>query len=254
MWKCDLRRIGLDWTERIPNPTNDEIIAAICGIKRQGYLKLKSYYYPLEGGIGKLIDGYLKHARGKAEIKVMTGYRVKQINPQHKAYQIVCDSPDGGAVTTLEADKIINTMPLPELTKCLMNIPDEVYHANEHLQWLNLNLNYKPVDGSIPQEVFAIFNPDPLTDWHRCCNYQAFGKEFYVEEISVPRNDKAQIQYAYPVYNHNRVKDTKTILDYAETLGIKSVGRLATMQYLNMDAIINQVKEFVKCSQLNSLQ
>lgn len=242
LWKIDLRKVNLDWTERIPDPDKTEIISAICGIKRQGYARLKSFYYPLEGGISKLIEGYKK----KSQITAMLGYRIKQINIKHGAYEIVCDTPDGGAQSVTEADKIISTIPLPELARALMNIPDEVYHAVQHIEWLGLNIGYSTSEGKYP-DIFAVYNPYKETAWHRLCDYSFFGKPIEVVEMTVNKKDTAQFPYAYPIYTHNRAKDVKTVLDYAKSVGIDCVGRMATMQYLNMDKAINQVKEY--CTQ-----
>lgn len=241
LWKMDLRKIDMDWVERIPNPSDYEILSAICGIRRKGYLRLKSFYYPLEGGISRLIDGYIKKAKERNDINIYLNSEVTQIDLIRGIYRIVYDN---GKV--LEAEKIINTMPLPVLVKCLMNVPDEIYQANQNLQWLNLNLETDNPEGLIPQDVFAIFNPDKSTEWHRCCNYQLFHRHIAVKEISVEKNDNSTIKYAYPVYTHNRKKSVKKIIDYLNDLGIATIGRMATMQYLNMDAVINQVKEFIK--------
>jgi protoporphyrinogen oxidase len=175
----------------------------------------------------------------------MLGYRVTQINPKHNGYQIVCESPDHGASTVIETERIISTIPAPELVKCLMNVPDEIHHANSRLQYLGLNVGYDYTGKS--DGIFAGYSASPQTVAHRVCNYGFFGGKVRTFETTIPKTDLAQYPYAYPVYTHNRARDIKIILDYAKSLGIDCVGRMATMEYLNMDAVIKQVKEYVKC-------
>ena len=52
--------------------------------------------------------------------------------------------------------------------------------------------------------------------------------------------DTRRVEYAYPVYDRDYGKNTKTIRDYFNTLGIDQLGRFAEFDYINSDECIHR--------------
>lgn len=274
LWKFDLNELTTGWMGRyIPCPTLQEAVTGAFTDNKKKFGYNSNFYYPKNGGIQTLITA-IKNRIPDAKIK--TNIKITSINTGK--HIIKTDSGE------LQYNKIISTMPLPELIKLITNPPAKVISAASALKWtsvLNINLGINRKDLS---DKHWIYFPEKKYTFYRTGFYNSFSKtlcpgkksSMYIE-ISYPpnsRTDKNQmvqktltnlktakilkstdkiiskcildIPYAYVIYDKKRNSALNIIQKFLRKNSILSIGRYGGWEYSTMEDAILDGRKTVK--------
>ncbi|HYM39798.1 MAG TPA: FAD-dependent oxidoreductase [Thermoplasmata archaeon] len=123
IWKTPAAEMGIEWVEgRVPDPPLEDILKSSLGIPTEGYTHQLNFLYPREGGVESLVRGLLPKVP-----RVRTGFRVTSIRRTGKGWAV----SDGHEVR--EYDRLVATIPIPELVAALDAAPAEVRAAGRAL-------------------------------------------------------------------------------------------------------------------------
>jgi len=276
IWKYPTRHMSLHWVDgRIPRPPVDDVIKSAIGIPTEGDTHQAIFSYPLDGGIEALVRAIAR----PIEPFIETGFRARSIRKEGARWLI----SDG--TKTIEADRIISTIPVQHLLAALKDVPETVRKACETLTYNSLACVNIGIRGTVPDYSW-LYIPDPaLGKTNRVsfpsqysrhvapdgCSailaeitYQPgdpvarmSDKELIAEVVTTLSDmelltpDKIVFSsvvhqpFAYVVYDRDYQKNIAVVREYCTTLGIPLVGRFAQFEYLNMDGCIRSVLDFM---------
>src|SRR5690606_8947095 len=122
LWTVPLTEMETSWLGgRVPLPDLGEIIDGALQPVAKPMGPNARFGYPLRGGFQAMMEGFLPHIRGKIELNA----DMVQISPASRMIALA----DG---RRFRYDKLISTMPLPELVKRIGNeAPEPVRAAAE---------------------------------------------------------------------------------------------------------------------------
>ncbi len=141
IWNYPPDRMSLHWVEgRIPRPPVEDIIKSAIGIETEGYTHQSVFSYPVEGGIEALIAAIASPVLPR----IRTGFAVRSIREEDGKF-IISDGTE-----TVEADRIISTIPLQALLPCLADVPGEVQAACDALRYNSLCSICIGLAGTVP--------------------------------------------------------------------------------------------------------
>ena len=268
IWKIPTNEMGLDWISgRIPDPPLEDILKSAIGIETEGYIQQLNFLYPKHGGIQSLI-----HAIEKKVHNIERNFEIRHISKSRGKWMV----SDGKREKIF--NRIVSTLPLPDLIRAFDKVPAHVKKAAESLRWNSLICIMLAVRSKKPSDKFAVYFPQPELLFHRICYYDFFGGEYAPEGFSTivaeitckpcddiykmedsiliekvvsglssqgfinPKDvyitDVARSLYGYVINHLSYRKNLKIIYDFTQQTGIMLCGRFAEWQYLNMDACI----------------
>lgn len=262
LWLTKLGDLSHRWAERfIPKPTIGQVLDGALGVSKQDFGYNIQFYYPLRGGIEVLPKSFLPH--------------IKPVNLNCQAVKISAAKKLVGFDNGQEIlyDRLISTLPLPELIKLLDRVPDGVRGATDNLRYvsvLNINLG---IDRANISDRHWIYFPEVDFIFYRVGFTSNFsprmaqeGKSSIYTEISYsPKEpvdrDKAlarvikdlieariidsargisvrqvlDLKYAYVIMDHNHEEALRIIQKFLRTNNIHSIGRYGGWDYLSME-------------------
>ncbi len=268
IWKYDLSRMNIDWIRgRVPSPSVEEMKKGAAGTLSKDYGPNAEFMYPMRGGIGALAD---QMSRG---LNVSTGSEVVEIRPSRT--EVIVKYRKEGKIREAASEKIISSIPLPDLVGILHDPPEEVVKAAGSLVYNSLvcvNIGVKRpgiIDKHwlyFPEEEF-IFNrmsfpmnfSEHTTPGGRSSilvevTHREAGvdperiRDRVVEDLKktgiITERDEIEVcdtsafKYAYVIYDLDHRKNVGVIHDYLDGNGIIPVGRFGEWEYFNMDKAI----------------
>ncbi len=129
IWNYPPDKISLGWLENsIPMPPAQDIIKSSLGIKTEGYSQNLIFYYPIRGGINALV----KPMEEKLRDRIRYNFEVKSVKKEGEKF-IVSNGRD-----EREYDRLVSTMPLPELIDSMHHVPKAVLEARRKLRYNSL--------------------------------------------------------------------------------------------------------------------
>lgn len=273
LWTVPVEDISTEWTKRfIPIPTLKEALAGARGRQEKDFGYNIRFYYPLKGGIGELPKSFLPFVKrinlnSKVTKISLKDKKIKFGNGKEKKYQ-----------------RLVSTIPLPELIKIIDQVPEEVSKSSKRLRYVSVfNLNLGIERENISDKHWIYF-PEKDFSFYRVgftSNFSSYlaprGTSSIYAEVSYSKNrplDKKgaakwiikdlikagiitsrdrilaklvlDIKYAYPLYDHEHRKSVATIQRFLRKNNIYSVGRFGSWEYLSMEDVINQARETVR--------
>ncbi len=269
LWTIPLEEMSTEWTRRfIPVPTLKEALVGARGRQEKDFGYNIRFYYPLKGGIEELPKSFLpliKRANLKTEATRISlkDKKIKFNNGKEKKYQ-----------------RLVSTIPLPELIKIIDRTPEKVSRASEGLRYVsvfNLNLGIKRENISdkhwiyFPEKEFAFYRvgftsnfspylaPEGMSSIYTEVSYskdRPLDKKGIVKRITkdlikagiITSRDRIlaklalDIKYAYPLYDHNHRESVAIIQKFLRENDIYSMGRFGSWEYLSMEDVINQAR------------
>ncbi|QLJ53487.1 MAG: hypothetical protein Sv326_1312 [Candidatus Fermentimicrarchaeum limneticum] len=151
LWNYPPDKISLGWLENsIPMPPAEDIIKSSLGIKTEGYSQNLMFYYPIHGGINALV----KPMEEKLQSKITYNFEVKSIKKEGSKF-IVSNGKE-----EKEYDRLISTMPLPELIDSMHGVPKEVREAKKKLKYNSLVSVMLGVDEPRINDISWMYVPD----------------------------------------------------------------------------------------------
>jgi len=277
IWKYPTIDMSLHWVEgRIPRPPVDDVIKSAIGISTEGYTHQSVFSYPLDGGIEALVKAIAR----PVEPFIKTGFRIRSIRKEAGQWLI----SDGAE--TIEADRIISTIPIQHLIAALDGVPKEVRKACNALTYNSLVCVNIGVRGAVP-EYSWLYVPDPALGKTNRVSFPSqysrhvapagcsailaeithqpgdpvarMSDEDLIAEVTgtlaemgiitpdrVVFSSVVRQPFAYVVYDKRYQENIAVIRDYCRNLGIPLVGRFSQFEYLNMDGCIRSVLDFVQ--------
>ena len=272
IWKRPLDKIAVDWVftpGRLPFPELENMLLTVAGIPNIGYKEQLYFYYPKIGGIASLYNALLDEISLNGT-KIVTDEKIVsvKINPD-KTFTVN---------NKIKANKLISTIPLPEL---LMSLEDGNNYKElaRKFDYNNVIVIGIAIRGKTPTQT-TVYVPNPNIVFHRYTWMSALVPpenpdcSNLIAEITVPKdkivdlrnierkvikglldlkviNDENSIlftqiwfnKYGYPIYSldHNEIRE-KAMRIFAKH-NIKSVGRWGSWQYWNTDMVYKGVEE-----------
>ena len=272
IWKRPLENMAADWVfspGRLPFPKLDDILLTVAGIFNTGYKEQAYFYYPDDGGISSLFNSLRNRVLLKGA-KIIADKRVNTIKVDTNGKFYINNE--------LIADRIISTIPLPEL---LISLDD-----GDNYKELVRRFDYNSVvivgvalKEKTPNQT-SVYVPDSRIIFHRYTWMSSLvppkdqkGSNL-IAEITVPKGEIVDLQnitkkviegllmigvvkdeasimftrvwfnkYGYPIYtlDHNQVRDEAFRI--LKQYNISSVGRWGSWHYWNTDMVYKAVKE-----------
>jgi len=268
IWKYDLSAMNIDWIGgRVPSPSVEEMKRGAAGTLSKDYGPNAEFMYPMRGGIGALADQMSR------DLNVSTCSEVVEVRPSGAEVRVKYRKD--GKIRETASEKIVSSLPLPELVEILHDSPEEVRKAAKSLVYNSLvcvNIGVKRpgiIDKHwlyFPEEEF-IFNrmsfpmnfSEHTTPGGRSSilvevTHREAGvdperiRDRVVEDLKktgiiterdvIEVCDTSAFKYAYVIYDLDHRKNVGVIHDYLEGNGIIPVGRFGEWEYFNMDKAI----------------
>lgn len=273
LWARDIKKISCEWTsERVAAPKGEAEEFDRSGGRRRPLQPEQSVGYPPKGGF----EAIFRALAARVPV-VETGREVVRVDPVAK--QAVTSDGERYAWEFL-----VSTMPLPCLVRVVDGTPPEVVAMADQLEYMSLRVELILVGRSLPTSVQRIYCADPEIPPHKIAlnhnssddlrNRDVHGimaevslspeKSARVEEIAprtisflhelglLPSPDDVRwtghvdVEYAYPVYTHERPELVRRIHNWMAGRDIYPVGRFGDWTYVNSDRCIHRGLELGK--------
>lgn len=275
LWGVPPEQLSLDWIRPfVPQIALRQVVSN--AISRQNHQRLgynSWFFYPARGGIQSVCEAF------QAQLEeIHLDQEAVEIDPEHRTVQF----RDGSRV---DYDRLISTIPLPNLISRLSGVPEELRASVEGLRWTSLlNLTFclkKPLPrpfhwvyfpeaefpffrlvfpsnispGLAPQDAgliaAEISNPEPgheeeLEMQVRACLTRLGWIERAEDVVRVVRN---YFPYAYPIHDLNRATRVRGLLHYLQTKQVWSIGRFGAWRYSSIDDAITEALRIVPAIQ-----
>ncbi len=269
IWKYPLEEMSLDWVAgRVPSPSVDEMVKGAQGKVEREYGPNAYFQYPRLGGTGTIPNAFAKRVKD-----ISLNSNVLEIRPNGKRLDVLYTR--NGEPKRLEADRVLSSVPLPELVKMIKTAPEEVVKASEKLVYNSLACFNIGVDREAISDKHWLYFPENEYIFNRISfpmnlspETTPRGKSSVVVEVTYrgakpdPEETKERVRegliraeilregdeleafdaldfkYAYVVYDLQHRGNVNLIQTYLNTIGLSSMGRFGEWEYLNMDKAI----------------
>lgn len=250
IWKYDLQQIDYDWVEgKMPYPdARDILLKTLSRNTDETHMVHSTFYYPASGGIQTLIK-----VMGQDIPKLHIGESIEKIEFVNEKTIV-----NGNAY-----DLVINTIPLPELGRCIAKLPSDVVSAIDNLKYNSVcsylfemdqendwSWLYIPNQEIIPHRIVYQGNlakrnaPEgkssitmEITQSEKFSESQILSN---IETYLHLKNPLAQnySKYAYVVFDLQRQENMRRIKEFCAAKHLILHGRFAEWTYPNMDICI----------------
>lgn len=260
-WTVPPQRMTCEWLDGfVPVPTLDQMIDGAVGSRHRPYGYNARFWYPREGGIQQL-----PRALEQRGFPVRTRMELTSIDLRRKFVRA------GGRREKF--DMIISSIPLPDLPGLIPAMPGEISREIGKLRWNSVSVLNLGIARPMAADNHWVYYPDGAYPFFRVGFYHAVssalvppgGSSLYAE-VSRPGGASARttevrqrikqglvrcgilrspgeiqvedfndIEYAYPLYDHNYSRAVSRITEYLKANGIIPVGRYGRWKYMSME-------------------
>lgn len=258
-WNMNVKELSTEWIgPRMTQPDLTSILYGAFNRHDQNHYYAPRMKYPKKGGFYSFIEP-LTNINNAA-----LGKKANSINL--KTQQITFTDK-----TTTNFNKLINTIPLPELIRIIDDVPDAIRRLSVHLQWtsvhlvsfgLKTNLSHKILWEYIyDEDILAsrVYSPSlksqlnaPLDHsslqfeiYQNSKNIQKLDKNMLIEnckyaldkmnlakETDIVVSDYRAVKYGNIVFNHHTTQARDVILNWLSDHNILGAGRFGCWDYL----------------------
>jgi len=280
IWKYDPAFLDLQMVERIPSPPVQDVIDGANGTPKEGYTHQLHFYYPKQGGTQTFFNAMVDKLSPNAKLRTQHGIQ-KISKASNNTWNVECQNGK-----TFEFDRIINCMPLPSLFRTLdAQVPEPAQQALKGLKYNSLYFGVAVFSRDYAGDHFAFNIPEKEIVFHRISKLNFIGEDnptdksaflfeiTFREDMAIasasPEQIKDQvlqglermefafkkdlinielrsIKHAYVIYDTQHRKNTDTVLNYLNELGIPCTGRFAEHEYVNMDHVIERAMRLTR--------
>ena len=270
IWTISPKRMNFEWVwNRVPRLSMEELLDGALQDNPKLFGFNTEFWYPLRGGIEGLPSSFLPKVKNvhlsKEAVKIYVKKKCVQFQDNTEAHY----------------EKLISTLPLPQIALCVDQVPQEVKEAAEDLMHnsvycVNLGIAregispyhyiyfYEPDFAfhriSFPMNLSSYTTPEghsSVTTETSYSRYKKISRENITEKViedlrkakillpddEVVVSDVADIQCAYVIYDLNHRKNVKKIHDFLRKNDIFPCGRFGEWEYFNMDHSISSGKK-----------
>ena len=269
IWKYPLEEMSLDWVAgRVPSPSVEEMVKGAQGRVERNYGPNAYFQYPRVGGTGAIPNAFAKRVKDMS-----LNSNVHEIRPNGKRLDVLYTR--NGEPKRLEADRVLSSVPLPELVKMIKTAPEDVVKASERLVYNSLACFNIGVDREAISDKHWLYFPEKEYVFNRISfpmnlspETTPRGKSSIVVEVTYrgakpdPEETKERVReglihaeilregdeleafdaldfkYAYVVYDLQHQGNVNLIQTYLNSFRVSSMGRFGEWEYLNMDKAI----------------
>ncbi|MBU1006737.1 MAG: FAD-dependent oxidoreductase [Candidatus Omnitrophica bacterium] len=273
-WTIEPRDLTCDWMQGfVPVPSlEDTVTGAISNsAKLHGYNA--RFWYPVKGGISEIVEAFSRKVNNlhvNKKVITLDQYRKEVIF-------------EDGTIKSFK--KLITTIPMPELSKILVDLPKQVKQAFSMLRFtsifvVNLGIKrddvtdkhwvYYPGDNIVfyrtgfptnfsvdvaPPKRTSVYAEISYSDNKKIDKDKAIADTIKnLTELGMIRDEKdielclpMDIKYGYVIYDSNRNKAVQIIKKYLKRFGIHATGRYGSWSYMSMEDVILEGKEIAEC-------
>jgi protoporphyrinogen oxidase len=269
-WTVDPEDLTCEWLDGfVPVPGLEDTVTGAISDSTKLYGYNSKFWYPAKGGISELVKGFSDRIEN-------THVNKKVIAIDQARKKVVFED------TSIKKFKnLINTIPLPELSGLLSDMPSCVKQAFNMLKWTSiyvLNLGIKNANLS---KKHWIYYPEKSVIFYRIGFPTSFSMDVAPEQrssiyaeiaysdtkkinkdnaVSRTINDLKKcgiisdetdveiclpmdLKYGYALYDFNRKRAVQTIKDYLKKFNIHAIGRYGSWKYMSMEDVILEGKE-----------
>ena len=272
-WTIDAEELSTSWIgNRMYKPSIDEILFGAMTDETPNTYYAKEMRYPKQGGYLTFIEGMAK----KCNINLKK--KATYIHPREKYVEF-----QDGSKTYY--DKLVSTIPLPELIKIIDNVPCGIERAVNDLVATSIALvsvGFKRID--IPKNLWfyiydedikvsrvyspSLKSPNNVPEGSSSLQFEIYyskyksldmNKEQLIEHViwsieKMKLANKSDIQvvdcrcipYANVIFNHGMIAKREYVKQYLESIGIYIAGRFGEWDYLWSDQSLLSGKNIVE--------
>jgi len=269
-WTIEPKELTCEWLEGfVPVPNLEDTVTGAISDNTKLYGYNSRFWYPVKGGASELVKGFSERIKN-----IHVNKRAVTIDQHRK--EVVFDD-----ATIKKFKNMITTIPLPEFSSLLVDMPLNVRHAFSMLRWtsifvLNIGIKsdnltekhwvYYPEENVIfyrigfPTSFSMDVVPANRTSIYAEVAYSDAKKINKNETVSKAINDLKRcgiisdesdidiclpmdIKYGYALYDSNRKHAVNIIKGYLKKFGIYTIGRYGSWKYMSMEDVILEGKE-----------
>ncbi len=276
IWKYPLEKLNTKWIEsRVPSPSVDDIKKGAKNPQPMEYGPNAEFWYPEKEGIQALPESLAENT------SVKLGAEAICFNPSNSGVETRYIKD--GVENIIESEKVISSIPLPEIIKYMDGVPDAVQEAAQKLVYNSLICVMIGVKRPDLTNKHWIYYPEPEFIFNRISFPMNFSQNTTPEDRSsilvevtyrnqlrdleetkkrvlrdliktdlINEDDKFEVcetrefKYAYVIYDLNHQNNVKIIHDYLLEHNIVPIGRFGEWEYHNMDKAILSGKKSVE--------
>jgi protoporphyrinogen oxidase len=261
-WTAPSKELTIDWLSgRFSIPSLENILKGAFEEQDENFYYAQEMRYPKKGGYKSFLNGMASECIIEANKEIiLIDLKAKRIDFSDNSFS--------------HYEELVSSIPLPELVKCIKDVPQNILDASEKLlctsgQLVSLGFN-RP---DIPKNIwFYIYDEDIIPARAYSPSIKSpdnvpFGKsslqfETYYSKVSPKKQsgnsliehivnkgnkmklwsvndievqDYREVKYANVVFNSERNKNVSIIHDYLKSKGIYFIGRFGEWDYLWSD-------------------
>lgn len=280
IWKYDPAYMDMQMVERIPKPTDEEIMRSALGETIEGYVHQLYFHFPKDGGIESVVKGFAKRLGNKCHIHLKESVEKVHRNENGK-YEV---RSFGGNMYI--SDRLISTIPIQELTAVYAEIPENIKKNVDDLKYNSIIIAFVKTREDLSGDNFAFMNPEKDIIFHRISKMDFLGDMYksdsatYMAEVTFRENDYTDLlseyelqcriadgivrigfakeiedvsfinitkyKYAYVIYDLKHKENMIAIREFYSRQGIDLNGRFGNFEYWNMDKVLKESKNMAE--------
>ncbi|MEK6942239.1 MAG: FAD-dependent oxidoreductase [archaeon] len=224
-----------------------------------------SMAYPKKGGFEELVKAFAKRVKSPVHL----GMELESIDQNTKTVFF-----KNGA--NKKFDRLVSTIPLPELIEKIKNCPVELKNLAKKLSNKTIWVHSFGLDSQPLQDFYWAYYADKDVSFTRLTNVSAFSKtvapkrkiliqaecssdeskekiiddlvkaNFIKSKKNICFHDKIELKYAYVLLKTGDEKIVTALKKFLLPHGIHSLGRFGNWEYTNSDECIMEAKKFVE--------
>ena len=270
LWTVPTSQMTCEWlSEYVPKPNLEDVFTGAFEDQTKGFGYNAEFRYPRLGGIQALCD-----ALAARTPRIRLSERVVSVEPRGRRVRCASGREE-------RYERLISTMPLKTLCGLLEgDTPAEVREAVGALRHNSVMIVNVGIRGDRVTDRHWIYLPEPEFIAYRVGCYSNFSRamappgtsSFYLEiayqrewnvdkEALVSRagdqmsdlgllpsrddvlvTDVMDVDCAYVIYDHDRTRARRTLMEYLSRFGIHSIGRYGNWEYSGMEEALKQGK------------
>ena len=262
-WRYPLDELTLEWMGKfVPRPGFGQVLDGSLAPAEKCIGQNATFTYPKRGGIQSVCEAFRGRLRRAPEL----GAEITRIDPDARTLEI-------NGRRTVGFDRVLSTLPLPGLVKCLAKVPADVQAAADLLRWNTLYVVNVAVDCPSLTSRHRAYVTDEDLVFHKLAFYSAYAPDMAppnqcavsaeVGHSPVHPTDRASLEervvadlrkmgilkpdtpilfthviempFAYAVYDRHRAAAAQHIRDWFAQREIHCWGRYAQWEYHNME-------------------
>lgn len=279
IWKFDPAFMDTQMVERIPRPSDEDILRSAAGETIDGYTHQLYFSYPKTGGAAALIAAFVKKLNHKVTIR--TSSEVTSVQKTKSGWHVTA----GEGV--FEGDALVSCIPANILTQIYEGIDLRIAACGRGLRHNNIMIAAATVEVDRAGDNFAFMIADREVIFHRLSKLDFLGESYhrdgtatYLMEYTYRDNDvikdwddeKLQdafieglqkigfirspgeilsftlkrFPFAYVIYDLNHKENMTEIREYFSREGVFLNGRFGNFEYWNMDSVVAESRKMAE--------